>query len=133
MTIRPLPASFAVLVLVFGLAACGEDKKPAPAAAPVAPAAAPVAPAAPSAAPATAPAPAPAIDAGKALAAKVKAALAGNKDIPGHQIDVTVKDGVVSLWGTVGDKAELEKAVAAARGVDGVKSVENNLKVVRGS
>ena len=130
---RALNASLCALALAFGLAACGEDKKPAPASAPAAPSVPAAAPAAPVAAPATAPAPAPVADAGKALAAKVKAALVGNKEIPGHQIDVTVKDGVVALWGTVGDKAELDKALASARAVEGVKSVENNLKVVRGS
>lgn len=129
---RPLPTALCALALAFGITACGEDKKTAPATAPAAPPAAPAAPAT-APLPTTSAAPAAAADTSKALASKVKAALVANKAIPGHQIDVTVKDGVVSLWGTVGDKAEIEKASASARGVEGVKSVQNNLKVVRGS
>lgn len=134
---RPSYAALLSSVLILGLSACGKDKPAAPPAAVSKPAPAAAKAATPAAAPApkgaTAPSPAPAVDPGIALAARVKAALIANKAIPAHQIDVTVKDGVVSLWGTVGDPAELDKAAATARTVAGVRSVQNNLKIVRGS
>ena len=41
--------------------------------------------------------------------------------------------GVVTLNGTVGFPAEKDRAALLALGVDGVRSVVNNLVVIRGS
>jgi len=139
---RPL-ASLIAFALAIGLAACGKDETPKPAAQPAAPpqssapqpapepkpaAAAPSAPAA-AAKPEAAPAP----DADKALAGRVKATLEKTQGVPGQQIDVTAKGGAVILWGTVGDQTEQAKAVEAAKSVPGVKKVDNKLAIVKGS
>jgi osmotically-inducible protein OsmY len=67
------------------------------------------------------------------LAIRVRRALeqAGKIDAPA--IDITATDGVVTLFGTAGTKDERERAGRVAAKVDGVKSVENKLVVVRGS
>ena len=44
-------------------------------------------------------------------------------------INVDVVNDVVTLRGTVATKEEVDKAVATAKGIDGVKSVTNQLKV----
>ena len=45
------------------------------------------------------------------------------------RIDVDTKDNVVTLNGTADTQAHADKAVTVAKGVDGVKSVENRLTV----
>ncbi len=50
-------------------------------------------------------------------------------DVKALQIDVDTKDNVVTLNGTADTQAHAEKAVSIAKGIDGVKSVENNLTV----
>jgi hyperosmotically inducible protein len=127
----------AAFACAFALAGCGEDKssslppppQPAPQAQPAAPQAAPAP--APSAAPAQSEAPKPDPDA--ALASAVKAALEAEKDLNAQGIDVTARDGSVTLWGTVPQAERRALAVKTARGVPGVKSVQDNLQVVRGS
>jgi len=42
-------------------------------------------------------------------------------------VNVTVQDGAVRLWGTVDSTAQAEAAERAAKAVQGVRSVENNL------
>jgi len=126
----------AAFACAFALAGCGEDKstsQPAPQPAPQAQ------PAAPQAAPAPAPSPAPAQseapkpDPDVALANAVKAALEADKALGAQTIDVTAKDGAVTLWGTVPQAARRALAVKIARGVPGVKSVQDNLQVIKGS
>ncbi|HXZ52731.1 MAG TPA: BON domain-containing protein [Burkholderiales bacterium] len=115
------------------LAGCGEDKstsQPPPQPAQTTPAPAPVA-AAP--APAPAPAEAPKPDPDVALASAVKAALEADKAVGAQTIDVTAKDGAVTLWGTVPQAGRRTLAVKIARGVPGVKSVQDNLQVIKGS
>lgn len=68
-----------------------------------------------------------------ALTAKVKAALIAEPTIKAMAIDVDSKDGVVTLFGTVDNLATRDKATQAAAGVEGVKSVLNNLKIISGS
>jgi CBS domain-containing protein len=46
---------------------------------------------------------------------------------PRHCIDVTVRDGVVDLWGVVLAAKQREAAVVAAENVPGVKSVRSHL------
>jgi osmotically-inducible protein OsmY len=68
-----------------------------------------------------------------ALADKVKAALAGDKDTKLLPIDVRSSDGAVTLYGTADNKRLRSKAEQIAMHVEGVKSVSNNLQVVSGS
>jgi hyperosmotically inducible periplasmic protein len=119
-------------VLILALAACGEDTPPPkPAAKPATPppqAAAP-APTAPEAKAPEAPKP----DPNKELARRVKQALEGNGKVQAAAIDVTAQDGRVSLWGTTATAGERNLAGQIAGKVDGVASVDNQIKVVKGS
>jgi hypothetical protein len=77
---------------------------------------------------------APKPDANKELAARVKQILeAPDAKLPGGAIDVTAADGKVTLWGAVPSDGERSRAAQLAGRVEGVKSVDNQLKVVRGS
>jgi hypothetical protein len=117
--------------LTLALAACDETPPPPKPAAPPAPppqAAAP-APKAPEAKAPEAPKP----DPNKELAQRVKRALDGDGKIQGGAIDVTAKDGRVSLWGTTATPTERNLAAQIASKVDGVASVDNQIKVVKGS
>ena len=67
------------------------------------------------------------------LAARVKSKLIAEAGPAGLAIDVTTARGVVTLQGTVDAPDVRERAVRAASGVDGVRSVENRLVVARGS
>ncbi len=60
---------------------------------------------------------------------KVKTALLADPDIKALRIDVDTKGGVVALSGTADSAAHSDKATSVARGVDGVKSVDNRLTV----
>lgn len=62
-----------------------------------------------------------------AITAKVKSALVDDKAIKSSDISVTTNSGVVTLSGFVGSQAEAEQAVAAAKKVEGVKSVSDKL------
>jgi osmotically-inducible protein OsmY len=64
-----------------------------------------------------------------ALHAKVKAALINDPVVSGTKIDVSVDRGTVVLNGAVNGEVEKRKAEEIARGVDGVRGVENNLVV----
>lgn len=111
-------------VLVIGLAACGQEApKPAAKASPT-PATQPAPP------PAAKASEAPKLDPNKELAARVKRAIEEGK-LDG--IDVTASEGKVTLWGTTQNAADRNRAATLAAKVDGVKSVDNNLKVVKGS
>ena len=73
-------------------------------------------------------------DPNKELAAKVKQALeAPDSKLPSGAIDVTASDGKVTLWGAVASDAQRKRAAQLAGKVEGVKGVDNQLKVVRGS
>ena len=60
---------------------------------------------------------------------KTKTALATTSDLRDSTINVDVVNDVVTLTGTVGPAAEKSKAEQVAKGIDGVKSVKNELKV----
>ena len=77
--------------------------------------------------------PAPKPDPNQELAARVKKALEGAAKIQAAGIDVTAADGRVSLWGTAATAAERKRAESVASRVDGVRSVDNQIKVVKGS
>jgi hypothetical protein len=120
------------------LCACGDNAPPPK------PAPKPSAPVAQKAAPAPAPAPAPAAQpaapaqqAANAnpnvlLAERVKKALeTGSVQAAG--VDVSAASGVVTLYGTVPSSEEKNRAGRLAAKVEGVKSVDNRLVVIRGS
>jgi hyperosmotically inducible protein len=55
--------------------------------------------------------------------------LAGDPDVKGNNFDVDVKDGVVTLKGTVSREKFKEKADKLTKKIKGVKSVVNDLTV----
>jgi len=59
----------------------------------------------------------------------VRQRLANDPDVKGAGLDVTVKDGAVTLKGTVPDERAREKAEKITKKVKGVTSVINQLKV----
>ena len=120
-------------LMVLGLAACGDDtpKPPAKPAAPPPQAAAPTPPPAPPQ-PVVKPEP-PKPDPNQELASRVKRALEGEAKIQAAGIDVTAANGKVTLWGTAATAAERRRAEAAAKKVEGVSAVDNQIKVVKGS
>ena len=118
-------------VLLLGAAACGDQPAPKPQPAPApAPQAVPqpITPAPEAKAPE-----APKPDPNKELAARVKRALEGEAKIQAAAIDVTAADGKVTLWGTAATAAERKRAESAAAKVVGVRLVDNQIKVVKGS
>ena len=117
-----------VLGLALAIAACSEPPPPKPQAkAP--PPAAPTPPPKPEVKPEP-----PKPDPNKELAALVKRSLeAPESKLPSGAIDVTAADGRVSLWGAVATAGQRSRAAQIASKVDGVKSVDNQLKVVKGS
>ncbi|MCC4617129.1 BON domain-containing protein [Xanthomonas campestris pv. asclepiadis] len=65
------------------------------------------------------------------ITTKVKADLLATDNVSGTDVKVETKNGIVTLTGTVATKAEHDKAVAVAKGIEGVKSVKSTgLKVV---
>lgn len=64
-----------------------------------------------------------------AIHTKVKAALVNDPVVAGTAINVDVERGTVILSGAVNGGVEKTKAEDIARGVSGVRSVENNLVV----
>lgn len=64
------------------------------------------------------------------ITAKIKAEYAKDKDVSALNIKVdTDNKGVVTLSGTAKSQAEADRAVAIAKGVQGVSSVKNDIKV----
>ena len=65
-----------------------------------------------------------------ALTTKVKAAIASDAGIgSASAINVQTYRGTVQLSGFVDSQEKIQRAAEAARNVDGVKTVENNIKV----
>jgi hyperosmotically inducible protein len=62
-----------------------------------------------------------------AITTKVKAALLADDQVKGTQINVDTNGGTVRLTGTVDSQAQLARAVEIAKGVNGVRKVENNM------
>lgn len=63
------------------------------------------------------------------ITTKAKAALLADTTVKGIDINVETNKGVVSLDGTVEDSKQKSRAASIVKGLDGVKSVENKLKV----
>lgn len=66
-----------------------------------------------------------------ALTAKVKAKLLSDDVLNGMNIDVDTQNGVVFLNGVVDSQDQKQKAIELARNTEGVREVEDNLKVGR--
>ncbi|GEM_PF-573695 len=64
-----------------------------------------------------------------ALTTKVKAAIMADEALSVLDISVETTEGVVTLTGTVGTDTEVDQATTVARGVKGVKDVENRITV----
>jgi osmotically-inducible protein OsmY len=63
------------------------------------------------------------------ITTKVKSLLAADDFLKSFQISVETYQGVVQLSGFVNTQKAVDKAVEIVRGVNGVKSVKNNLIV----
>lgn len=68
-----------------------------------------------------------------ALAGKVKAAIDAAPGLKNMPMDVRASDGRVTLYGTADDDAQRSKAEQVAARVPGVKTVKNELLILRGS
>jgi type IV pilus biogenesis protein CpaD/CtpE len=120
------------VALALALAACGDSAPPPPAKPAAAPAPQAEAPKPIEPKP-EAKAEAPKPDPNKDLAQRVKQALEGEAKIQAAAIDVTAKEGRVTLWGTAATAAERNRAGQVASKVEGVSGVDNQIKVVKGS
>lgn len=58
------------------------------------------------------------------ITTKVKAELLAAKDVAGTDINVSTKDGVVTLAGVLDNKTSVDKAINVAKMVKGVRSVD---------
>lgn len=63
------------------------------------------------------------------ITSKVKTEMTTDKEVKAHNINVNTTGGIVTLTGTAATTQEREKAVQIARGVAGVKSVQNDIRV----
>ena len=63
------------------------------------------------------------------ITTKVKAALYDDPAVRGSAVSVQTVDGVVQLSGFVASRAEANRAVEIARGVDNVRNVLNRMTV----
>jgi hypothetical protein len=120
-----------VATLVLGLAACGDSAPPPKPAAPTPQTKAPEVKPEPKPEAKAPEAPKP--DPDKELAQRVKKALESDARVPGGAIDVTAAGGRITLWGTTSTEGERSRAAQIASKVEGVTSVENQLKIVKGS
>jgi hyperosmotically inducible protein len=64
-----------------------------------------------------------------AITTKVKTALMAEPGLRSLEINVDTHDNVVTLNGTVDSQEKKQRAMQIAQGVDGVKSVSDNLVV----
>ena len=60
---------------------------------------------------------------------KVKAAIFNDSTLKVNEINVETFKGVVQLSGFVRSQADIDKAVQVARGITGVKSVKNDMRI----
>jgi hypothetical protein len=63
------------------------------------------------------------------ITTKVKAAILKDPELKVTEINVETYKGIVQLSGFVSSKADADKAVEVARGVKGVKSVQNDMRL----
>lgn len=67
------------------------------------------------------------------ISTHVKTALLNEPTVAGLRVGVETFQGVVTLTGTVPSAADVDRAIAAARKVRGVKDVKSSLKVQPGA
>lgn len=63
------------------------------------------------------------------ITTKVKSEMVANNEVKAHNINVDTSKGVVTLTGTAETWQESDKAAEIARGIKGVTSVENDIRV----
>lgn len=63
------------------------------------------------------------------VTARVKAMIFDDPGLRASEINVETFDGVVQLSGFVSSQAEINRAVQLVRGVNGVKSVKNDMRL----
>ena len=63
------------------------------------------------------------------ITTKVKTAIFNDSSLKVNEINVETFKGVVQLSGFVRAQADIDKAVQVARGVAGVKSVKNDMRI----
>ncbi|HEX5950176.1 MAG TPA: BON domain-containing protein [Actinomycetota bacterium] len=63
------------------------------------------------------------------LTAKTKLALLADEDVSGSSINVDTSSAVVTLKGEVEDQAQKARALQIARGIEGVKQVQDHLTI----
>ncbi|QXP83251.1 BON domain-containing protein [Methylococcus sp. ANG] len=63
------------------------------------------------------------------ITSKVKTAIFSEPSLSSAEINVETFKGVVQLSGFVNSRADINRAVAVARGVGGVKSVKNDMRL----
>jgi len=63
------------------------------------------------------------------ITTKVKAAIFNEATLKSSEINVETFKGVVQLSGFVSSQADIDKAASLARGVKGVVSVKNNMRL----
>jgi hyperosmotically inducible protein len=127
-------AALAVAVALSGLTACDRPDRDRVSGTPSPAPANTTAPANTATAPAnTAPAPSAPADtaAGKigdaGITGNVKAALMADRGVDGAKIEVDTSMGNVTLSGKVPDQGQVQRATQIARGVEGVRTVDNRL------
>lgn len=64
-----------------------------------------------------------------AITAKVKSAFMTDREVSALNIKVETNSGVVQLSGFASSRQEIDQAIKLARGIQGVKSVENNIQL----
>ena len=64
---------------------------------------------------------------------KVKSALFADAEIKSFDLKVETRKGTVQLSGFVNNHAQIERAIAAARAVEGVNGVENGISLKHGN
>jgi osmotically-inducible protein OsmY len=131
--LRNLACTLAATLLAFTLSGCGKETPPQPVVKNVPVPAMPANDDAMKAETARKSAQAARDSADRDLAGRVKSALAAERNLNAHGIDVVAKDGAVTLYGTAETRMRRDLAEKVAGRVDGVKSVENKLAVVAGS
>ncbi len=63
------------------------------------------------------------------ITTKVKAAIFDEPSLKSAEINVETFKGIVQLSGFVSSEADIDKAVQVARGVHGVRSVKNDMRL----
>ena len=63
------------------------------------------------------------------ITTKVKAAIVAEKNLSALDVAAETNNGVVTLTGTVATAAQADAAARVTRGVEGVRQVENKVKV----